>query len=164
MARSNFDERGSPLRIAVGSDHAGFPLKGPLADWLRSQGHEVADLGTHDTASVDYPLVGFELAQRVAEGAAERGVLICGSGIGVSIAANRVSGARAALVNEPLSARLAREHNDANIICMGSRLVGEEMAREILRVFLGTEFAGGRHQRRIDQLDQPGLAMPTEES
>lgn len=151
------------MRIAVGSDHAGFPLKAPLADWLRTQGHEVVDLGTHSTDSVDYPLIGFELARQVAEGAAERGVLVCGSGIGISIAANRVPGARAALVSEPLSARLAREHNDANIVCMGSRLVGEEMAREIVRVFLDTEFAGGRHQRRIDQLDQPALAVPTEE-
>jgi ribose 5-phosphate isomerase B len=151
------------LRIAVGSDHAGFPLKTPLAAWLREMGHEVVDLGTHSTDSVDYPLIGFELARQVAEGAAERGVLVCGSGIGVSIAANRVEKARAALVNEPLSARLAREHNDANIVCMGSRLVGEEMAREIVRVFLDTPFAGGRHQRRIDQLDQHALAAPTEE-
>jgi ribose 5-phosphate isomerase B len=151
------------LRIAVGSDHAGFPLKAALAGWLQTQGHEVLDLGTHSTDSVDYPLIGFEVAGRVAQGEAERGVLVCGSGIGVSIAANRVAGARAALVQEPLSARLAREHNDANVVCMGSRLIGEEMAREILKVFIDTPFEGGRHQRRIDQLDQHALAVPSEE-
>lgn len=151
------------MRIAVGSDHAGFPLKAALAGWLQEIGHEVMDLGAYSTDSVDYPLIGFELAQKVADGQAERGVLICGSGIGVSIAANRVAGARAALVQEPLSARLAREHNDANVVCMGARLIGEEMAREIVRVFLDTPFEGGRHQRRIDQLDQPALAVPSEE-
>lgn len=151
------------MRIAVGSDHAGFPLKAALTGWLQTQGHEVLDLGTHSTDSVDYPLIGFEVASRVAQGEAERGVLVCGSGIGVSIAANRIEGARAALVQEPLSARLAREHNDANVVCMGSRLIGEEMAREILKVFLGTPFEGGRHQRRIDQLDQPQLAVAPEE-
>jgi ribose 5-phosphate isomerase B len=151
------------LRIAVGSDHAGFPLKAALAGWLKDLGHEVMDLGTHSTDSVDYPLIGFDVASRVADGQAERGVLVCGSGIGVSIAANRVAGARAALVQEPLSARLAREHNDANVVCMGSRLIGEEMAREILKVFLDTPFEGGRHQRRIDQLDQHALAVAPEE-
>lgn len=151
------------MRIAIGSDHAGFPLKAALVGWLQEQGHEVLDLGTHSTDSVDYPLIGFEVATRVAQGEVERGVLVCGSGIGVSIAANRVSGARAALVQEPLSARLAREHNDANVVCMGARIIGEEMAREILKVFLGTPFEGGRHQRRIDQLDQQPLAVPSEE-
>ena len=151
------------MRIAVGSDHAGFPLKAALAGWLQELGHEVTDLGAYSTDSVDYPLIGFDVASRVARGEAERGVLVCGSGIGVSIAANRVAGARAALVQEPLSARLAREHNDANVVCMGARLIGEEMAREILKVFLGTPFEGGRHQRRIDQLDQRPLAVPSEE-
>ncbi len=151
------------MRIAVGSDHAGFPLKAALAGWLKDLGHEVMDLGTHSTDSVDYPLIGFEVASRVSQGQAERGVLVCGSGIGVSIAANRVAGARAALVQEPLSARLAREHNDANVVCMGSRLIGEEMAREILKVFIDTPFEGGRHQRRIDQLDQHALAVAPEE-
>ncbi|MNK69584.1 Ribose-5-phosphate isomerase B [compost metagenome] len=151
------------MRIAVGSDHAGFPLKAALAGWLQELGHEVLDLGAYSTDSVDYPLIGFEVASRVAQGEAERGVLVCGSGIGVSIAANRVAGARAALVQEPLSARLAREHNDANVVCVGARLIGEEMAREILKVFLGTPFEGGRHQRRIDQLDQRPLAVAPEE-
>jgi len=151
------------LRIAVGSDHAGFPLKAALAGWLQELGHEVLDLGAYSTDSVDYPVIGYEVANKVAQGEAERGVLVCGSGIGVSIAANRVAGARAALVQEPLSARLAREHNDANVVCVGARLIGEEMAREILKVFLGTPFEGGRHQRRIDQLDQRPLAVAPEE-
>lgn len=150
------------MRIAVGSDHAGFPLKASLAGWLQDMGHEVLDLGAYSADSVDYPLIGFDLASRVAGGEAERGVLVCGSGIGVSIAANRVEGARAALVHEPLSARLAREHNDANVLCLGARMIGEEMAREILKVFLDTPFAGGRHQRRIDQLDQRPLAVREE--
>ena len=151
------------MRIAVGSDHAGFPLKAALAGWLQELGHEVLDLGAYSTDSVDYPVIGYEVANKVAQGEAERGVLVCGSGIGVSIAANRVAGARAALVQEPLSARLAREHNDANVVCVGARLIGEEMAREILKVFLGTPFEGGRHQRRIDQLDQRPLAVAPEE-
>lgn len=151
------------MRIAVGSDHAGFPLKTTLVGWLQGMGHEVLDLGTHSTDSCDYPLVGFDVARTVAEGQAERGVLVCGSGIGVSIAANRVPGARAALVQEPLSAKLAREHNDANIVCMGARMIGEGMARAIVEAFLDTPFEGGRHQRRIDQLDQHPLATSQEE-
>lgn len=151
------------MRIAVGSDHAGFPLKAALTGWLKDMGHEVLDLGTHSTDSVDYPLIGFDVASHVADGQAERGVLVCGSGIGVSIAANRVAGARAALVHEPVSARLAREHNDANVVCLGARLIGEGMAREIVQVFIDTPFEGGRHQRRIDQLDQRPLAVPSEE-
>lgn len=151
------------MRIAIGSDHAGLPLKSSLAAWLGELGHEVLDLGTHTPESCDYPLIGFDVATRVAQQEAERGVLVCGSGIGVSIAANRVSGARAALVHEPVSARLAREHNDANVVCLGARLIGEGMAREIVKVFLETPFEGGRHQRRIDQLDQRPLAVVPEE-
>lgn len=141
------------MRLAIGSDHAGFDLKETIKTWLREAGHQVDDLGCHSIDRVDYPLYAHKVAQAVAGGQAERGVLVCGSGIGVSIAANRIPGARAALVNEPLSARLAREHNDANVLCMGSRLVGPEMAREVLRVFLETPFAGGRHQERVDQID-----------
>lgn len=141
------------MRLAIGSDHAGFDLKESLASWLREAGHQVEDLGCHSPERVDYPLYAQKVAQAVVGGQAERGVLVCGSGIGVSIAANRVPGARAALVNEPLSARLAREHNDANVVCMGARLVGPDMAREVLRVFLETPFAGGRHQDRVLQID-----------
>src|ERR1700749_3112651 len=116
------------MRIAIASDHAAVALKAALADWLRDAGHEVLDLGPHDTASVDYPDYGYTLADAVASGQAERGVALCGSGIGISIAVNRNPHARCALVSEPLSAALAREHNDANVIAMGARLTGEAMA------------------------------------
>lgn len=141
------------MRLAIGSDHAGFDLKEIIKSWLQAEGHQVEDLGCHAPERVDYPLYAQKVAQAVAGGQAERGVLVCGSGIGVSIAANRIPGVRAALVNEPLSARLSREHNDANVVCMGARLVGPDMAREILRVFLETPFAGGRHQARVEQID-----------
>lgn len=141
------------MRLAIGSDHAGYDLKESLKSHLQAEGHEVEDLGCHSSDRVDYPLFAQKVALAVVGGQAERGVLVCGSGIGVSIAANRIPGARAALVSEPLSARLAREHNDANVLCMGARLVGPDMARELLRVFLETPFAGGRHQDRVLQID-----------
>lgn len=141
------------MRLAIGSDHAGFDLKESLKAYLQEAGHQVEDLGCHSTDRVDYPHFAQQVALAVAGGQAERGVLVCGSGIGVSIAANRIPGARAALVNEPLSARLAREHNDANVVCMGARLVGPDMAREVLRVFLETPFSGGRHQDRVHQIE-----------
>lgn len=141
------------MRLAIGSDHAGYDLKEAIKTWLAEMGHQVEDLGCHSPERVDYPLYAQKVAQAVIGGQAERGVLVCGSGIGVSIAANRLSGIRAALVNEPLSARLSREHNDANVVCMGARLVGPDMAREILSVFLETPFAGGRHEGRIAQID-----------
>ncbi len=141
------------MRLAIGSDHAGYDLKEAVKTWLQEAGHQVEDLGCHSPERVDYPTYAHQVAQAVAGGQAERGVLVCGSGIGVSIAANRVPGARAALVNEPVSARLSREHNDANVLCMGARLVGPDMAREILNVFLDTPFAGGRHQARVEQIE-----------
>ena len=139
-------------RIAVGSDHAGFGLKSTLADLLREAGHEVVDFGAHDRTSVDYPDFGTAVAKSVVAGDVDLGVCVCGSGIGISIAANRVGGARAALVHDVTSARLSREHNDANIICFGERLIGVEVAIEALEVFLATPFAGGRHQPRVDKL------------
>ena len=139
-------------RIAVGSDHAGFGLKSTLADLLRKAGHEVVDFGAHDRTSVDYPDFGTAVAKSVVAGDVDLGVCVCGSGIGISIAANRVGGARAALVHDVTSARLSREHNDANIICFGERLIGVEVAIEALEVFLATPFAGGRHQPRVDKL------------
>ena len=139
-------------RIAVGSDHAGFGLKSTLADLLREAGHEVVDLGAHDRTSVDYPDFGTAVAKAVVAGDVDLGVCVCGSGIGISIAANRVGGARAALVHDVTAARLSREHNDANIICFGERLIGVEVAKEALEVFLATPFAGGRHQPRVDKL------------
>lgn len=146
------------MRIAIASDHAAVSLKTALADWLGEQGHEVLDLGTNGTASVDYPDFGRAIGEALADGRAERGVALCGSGIGISIAANRVPACRCALVSEPLSAALAREHNDANAIAMGARLIGEEMAKACLTAFLTTDFAGGRHQHRVDKLSQKEFA------
>lgn len=140
------------MRIALASDHAGFPLKEELVDWLRDQGHDVSDLGTHSVDSVDYPEFGARLARTVGSGEAERGIAVCGSGIGISIAVNRDPRCRCARVDDPLSAGLAREHNDANVLALGARLVGPDMAKACVAAFLGTEFAGGRHQRRVDQL------------
>lgn len=142
------------MRIALASDHAGFALKDELAAWLRDSGHAVIDLGTNSTESVDYPEYGARLARALASGEAERGVAVCGSGIGISIAVNRNSDCRCARVDDPLSARLAREHNDANVIAFGGRLIGSDMAKACVTEFLDTDFAGGRHQRRVDQLSQ----------
>ena len=142
------------MRIALAADHAGFALKDELAGWLREQGHEVLDLGTNSADSVDYPEFGTRLARAVASGEAERGVAVCGSGIGISIAVNREPKCRCARVSDPLSAALAREHNDANVLAMGGRLIGADMAKACVLSFLGTDFAGGRHQRRVDQLSQ----------
>lgn len=142
------------MRIALAADHAGYQLKDELAAWLKEAGHEITDLGTNGPESVDYPQYGARLAEEVASGRAERGIAVCGSGIGISIAINREPHCRCARVDDPLSARLAREHNDANVLAMGARLVGHDMARACVTAFLGTEFAGGRHQRRVEQLSQ----------
>jgi ribose 5-phosphate isomerase B len=144
-----------PLRIAIASDHAAFDLKAALTDHLRAANHDVVDLGPPSTDSVDYPLYGYKLADIVASGAADRGVALCGSGVGISIAVNRNPACRCALVSEPLSATLARQHNDANVIAMGARLIGPEMAKACLDAFLITPFLGDRHQRRVDQLSHP---------
>ncbi|MBL0767301.1 ribose 5-phosphate isomerase B [Sphingopyxis sp. XHP0097] len=148
------------MRIAIASDHAAWELKAALADWLRGEGHEVADLGTDGPDSVDYPDYGYRLAEAVADGSAERGVALCGSGIGISISVNRNPACRCALVGEPLSAKLAREHNDANVIAMGARLTGIDMAKACLTAFLTTEFAGDRHARRVDKLSNPSFNPP----
>ncbi|HAV80105.1 MAG: ribose 5-phosphate isomerase B [Qipengyuania citrea] len=145
------------MRIAIASDHAAFDLKADLRDWLIEQGHEVADLGPDTADSVDYPDYGYKLAAVVADGTADRGVALCGSGLGISMSINRHPAIRCALVSEPLSASLAREHNDANCIAMGARLVGSDMAKACLSAFLETDFAGGRHQRRIDKLSNPDI-------
>jgi len=142
------------MRIALAADHAGYLLKDELAAWLRDQGHDVSDLGTNGPESVDYPEFGRKLAGAVASGQAERGIAICGSGIGISIAVNREPRCRCARVSEPLSAELAREHNDANVLALGARLTGSDMAKACVLAFLDTNFAGGRHQRRVDQLSQ----------
>lgn len=142
------------MRIAIASDHAAVALKSRLSAWLTEEGHDVIDLGTDGEASVDYPDYGFALGRALADGRAERGVALCGSGIGISIAANRVPQCRCALVSEPLSAALARRHNDANAIAMGARLIGEDMARACISAFLSTDFEGGRHARRTAKLQE----------
>jgi len=143
------------MRIAIASDHAAVALKAELAEWLRGLGHEVDDLGPETDARVDYPDFGYKLAEAVASGAAERGIALCGSGIGISIAVNRHPKLRCALVSEPLSASLAREHNDANAIAMGARLIGVDMAKACVTAFLETEFGGGRHAGRVEKLSLP---------
>lgn len=143
------------MRIAIASDHAAVELKAELAQWLVSLGHAVDDLGPEGAASVDYPDYGYKLAEAIASGAVQFGVALCGSGIGISIAVNRHPAARCARVDEPLSAALAREHNDANVIALGARLVGSEMARACITAFLSTAFAGDRHVRRVEKLSNP---------
>src|SRR3954465_4170918 len=148
------------MRIVLTADHAGVDLKDELAAWLSEEGHDVLDLGTHDHESVDYPRYGAMLAEALADGRAERGITVCGSGIGVAIAANRNPACRCAQVAEPLSASLARQHNDANAIALGARLIGIEMAKAFLTAFLRGDFVGGRHQRRVDQLANPSEQEP----
>jgi ribose 5-phosphate isomerase B len=143
------------MRIAIASDHAAIELKAELREYLITQGHEVADLGPETADRVDYPDFGYKLAAVVADGTAQFGVALCGSGIGISIAVNRNPALRCALVSEPLSAALAREHNDANAIALGARLTGIDMAKACLDAFLSTDFAGGRHGPRVDKLSNP---------
>jgi ribose 5-phosphate isomerase B len=142
------------MRIAIASDHAAVALKAALAGWLREQGYEVEDLGTDGEASVDYPDFGYKLAGHLAAGKATRGIALCGTGIGISIAVNRHPEMRCALVSEPLSAALAREHNDANVLAMGARIIGIEMARACITAFLTTPFGGDRHARRVAKLGE----------
>ena len=146
-------------RIAIVSDHAAYPMKAELVEHLRAGGYEVLDLGTTSTDSVDYPDYGYRMARAIAAGEVERGVALCGSGIGISIAVNRHPQCRCALVSDGLSARLAREHNDANVLALGARLIGIETARDCIDQFLATPFAGGRHQRRIDKLTNPAFTQ-----
>ncbi len=157
------------MRIAVGSDHAGFDLKSVVAKHLADAGHEVLDLGTDSPdVSVDYPLFGVAVGRAVAEGRVDRGVCVCGTGIGIGIAANKVAGIRAALVHDVTTAGLARRHNDANIICLGGRTTGSLEALDAVDTFFSTEFAGGRHQPRLDEIadfeaaQRAGLAHQTE--
>lgn len=138
--------------IVIASDHAGFDMKQELAELLRGKGFEVLDLGTDGPESVDYPDFGKALGEAIASGKAERGVLVCGSGIGISIAVNRNPAVRAALCHDVTTARLSRQHNDANVIALGARLIGPETAAQCLNAFLDTPFEGGRHQRRVDKL------------
>jgi ribose 5-phosphate isomerase B len=140
------------VRIAIGSDHAGYQLKEAIKARLLASGTEVDDVGTTSEASVDYPDYAADVARRVAAGASDRGILICGTGIGMAMAANKVNGIRAASVIDLESARLGREHNDANVLALGARITATELALDIVQTFLDTPFAGGRHQRRIDKV------------
>lgn len=149
-----------PMRIAIASDHAAIDLKRSLREWLIDEGHEVADLGPDSHDSVDYPDFGYRLASVIADNTAERGIALCGSGIGISIAVNRNPSVRCALVSEPLSAQLARQHNDANVIALGARIVGIEMAKACIDSFLRSVYEGGRHQRRVDKLNR--ITLPQE--
>ncbi len=142
------------MKIAIASDHGGYDYKQELIPYIESLGHQVLDLGCHGPASVDYPDYGIPCAQAVARGEADRGVVICGTGIGISISANKVPGIRCALCTDPVMARLTREHNDANMLAMGGRIIGIELAKGIVQVFLSTEFSGGRHKIRIDKIAQ----------
>ncbi len=140
------------MKIAIGCDHAGFELKEDLRVYLRERGVEVLDLGTPDGAPVDYPEIGIAVAEKVSTGAIPRGILICGTGIGMSVVANRFRGVRAALCHDLYTARMSREHNDSNVLVLGGRLLGKGIAREIVGVWLEAEFLGGNHQRRLDQI------------
>ena len=142
------------LVIALGADHAGWELKEALKAWLIEKGHQVLDFGTHSPESVDYPDYALEVAESVASGKAERGLLVCGTGIGMTMTANKVPGIRAALCSDPFVARMSREHNDANILALGGRLTDRDLGLEILRMWLSTEFAGGRHEGRLGKIAQ----------
>jgi ribose 5-phosphate isomerase B len=140
------------VRIAIGSDHAGYPLKEDLKGVLKQEGHDVEDLGTHSEEPVDYPRYCAEVARAVVNGGAERGIVLGGSGQGEQIAANKVDGARAALCNDLYTARLSRQHNDANVLSIGARIVAPQLAHEILKLWLETPFEGGRHVPRLEQI------------
>lgn len=141
------------MKIALGADHGGFELKEKIKAHLIEKGYEVLDLGTHSTESVDYPTFGHAVGHTVVDKKADYGVLVCGTGIGISIAANKVPGVRAALCTNTTMARLTREHNNANILAMGGRIVGDVLALEMVDVFLATEFQGGRHEKRVDAIE-----------
>lgn len=141
-------------KIAVGSDHGGFNLKGKIIKFLEEKGYEVKDYGTYSTESCDYPVYAKAVAKSVANGENEKGIIVCGSGIGVSIAANKVKGVRAALCHESHSAMLSRLHNNANVLCLGERITGESLAIDIVDTWLKSKYEGGRHQKRIDMLDE----------
>jgi ribose 5-phosphate isomerase B len=147
-------------RVAVGCDHAGLRLKADLLEALRERGVEVDDVGTHDAASCDYPDYGHAVARRVELGQSELGLLVCGTGVGMAMAANRHPGVRAVVCSDTFSARMAREHNHANVLCVGERVVGPGLAREILFAFLDARFEGGRHERRVGKIERPDPETP----
>ncbi|MBZ2181036.1 MAG: ribose 5-phosphate isomerase B [Acidobacteriota bacterium] len=140
------------MKIAIGSDHAGFELKEQLRETLRAAGYEVADLGTASTESTDYPDYAAAVARAVRDGQADKGILVCSSGVGMSIAANKIKGIRAALGTNPEEVSFVRRHNDANVLAIGAKYTGAALAGELVNLFLTTEFEGGRHQRRLDKI------------
>lgn len=140
------------MKIALGSDHGGYLLKEEIKKWLQEKGLEYKDYGTHNTDSCDYPDIGQAVGKAVSAGECDKGIIICGTGIGISISANKVGGIRAALCHDTFSARMSREHNDANILALGERVIGKGLALEIVGVWLRSSFAGGRHQRRVNKI------------
>ena len=140
------------MKIAIGCDHGGLHLKQEIKELLSTLGHEVEDFGTHSTESCDYPGIAEPVAHAVVDGAADRGILICGTGIGIGIAANKIAGVRAALCHDTFSAHASREHNNANILTMGERVIGPGLAKDIVTIWLNTEFEGGRHARRVEKI------------
>lgn len=142
------------MKIAIASDHAGYFLKEKIKDFLIREGHEIIDVGTNSSVSVDYPIYGAKALKKLLNGEAERAILICGTGIGMSIIANRIPGIRAALCLDPFVAKMARLHNDANVLVMGGRIIADGLAQEIVKVFLNTPFEGGRHEKRIKLIEE----------
>ena len=140
------------MKIGIGNDHSALELKAEIIDFLKEKGHEVVDYGTNSSESCDYPIYGEKVARAVAAGEVEKGILICGTGLGISLAANKVEGIRAVVCSEPFTAKMSRAHNDCNILAFGARVVGAELAKMIVDTWLNTEFEGGRHQRRVDQI------------
>ena len=140
------------MKIGIGNDHSALELKAEIIGFLKEKGHEVIDYGTNSTENCDYPVYGEKVARAVASGEVEQGILICGTGLGISLAANKVRGIRAAVCSEPYTARMARQHNNCNILAFGARVVGTELAKMIVDTWLSTEFEGGRHQRRVDMI------------
>ena len=138
------------MKIGIGNDHSALELKAEIIDFLKEKGHEVVDYGTNSPESCDYPIYGEKVARAVAAGEVEKGILICGTGLGISLAANKVEGIRAVVCSEPFTTKMSRAHNDCNILAFGARVVGAELAKMIVDTWLNTEFEGGRHQRRVD--------------
>lgn len=142
------------MRVSIGSDHRGFQVKGRLVDFLRQQGMEVADEGTHTADSCDYPDIASQVARRVACGNADRGILICGTGIGMQITANKFTGVRAAVCHDEIEAEISRRHNNTNVLCLSGNLVAERRIENLVKTWLSTEFEGGRHARRLDKIHE----------
>lgn len=146
------ERKGRYMKIGIGNDHSALELKAEIVEFLKEKGHEVVDYGTYTAESCDYPAYGEAVGRAVASGEVEQGILICGTGLGISLAANKVKGVRAAVCSEPYTAKMARAHNNCNILAFGARVVGAELAKMIVETWLNTEFEGGRHQRRVDMI------------